>query len=346
MTQAPRGTRSGRIGPGHVGRIAITGTASFLGSRIVRRLADSRGPTSLVTIDLAQAPGTPPRVRHRDVDLTDPASDQHLLDVLRDEDVTEVVHLAFFTNPRRDSTYAHEVESIGTLHLMAAAAAAGVERVVLRSFTAVYGARGRNPNFLTERHPLHPNPSLGWVRDKVEAEEHAASFARRYPGMTVTALRMAPLLGPEVRNFYTRLLERRVLPVPMGYDPLLQLLHPDDALDALEAAVERGPGGPVNVVPRATITLRTLLHLAGKVPVAIPHPAAYAGADLLWAAGLGPAPSGFVDYVRYLCVADGEKAKEEMGFEARHGSRDALQDWLRYRYPRRRVRRRVDEVRA
>jgi UDP-glucose 4-epimerase len=197
----------------------------------------------------------------------------------------------------------------------------------------VYGAHGRNPNYLREDHALQPNPSLGWLRDKVQAEGHAREFARRFPGMCVTVLRMAPLLGPEVRNFYTRLLERRLLPVPMGYDPLLQLLHPEDALDALEAALESGPAGPVNVVPRSVITLRTLLHIAGKVPVAVPHPAAYAAADLLWAAGLGAAPAGFVDYARFRWVADGARACELMGFEASHTSREALDAWLRYRYP-------------
>ena len=93
----------------------------------------------------------------------------------------------------RDTTYAHELESIGTLNVLAAAAAAGVRHVVLRSFTAVYGARGQNPNFLTEDLPLQPSPGLAWVRDKLEAEQHAASFARRYPQMAVTraALRAA-----------------------------------------------------------------------------------------------------------------------------------------------------------
>jgi UDP-glucose 4-epimerase len=316
-----------------VGRLAITGTASFLGTRIARRLAAERGPTGLVTLDVAPNPSELPGVRHRDVDLTQPTSDQQLLNAFREEEVETLLHLAFFTDPQRDTTYTHEVESIGTLSLLSAAAAAGVRRVVLRSFTAVYGAHGRNPSFLTERHPLQPNPSLAWLRDKVEAEGHAAGFARRFPEMSVTVLRLAPLLGPEVRTFYTRLLERRLLPVPMGYDPLLQLLHPEDALAALMAALERGPSGPVNVVPRSAITLRTLLHLAGKLPVAIPHPAAYAAADLLWATGLGPAPGGFLDYVRFLCVADGEKAREEMGFEARHTSREALDAWLAYRYP-------------
>ncbi len=267
------------------------------------------------------------------MDFTEPASDQKLLDVFRDEAVEAVVHAAFFTNPQRDTTYAHELESIGTSSVLAAAAAAGVRHVVLRSFTAVYGARGQNPNFVTEDRPLQPNPALAWVRDKLEAELHAASFAKRYPALGITILRFAPLLGPGVHTFYTSVLDHRVVPVLMGYDPLVQLLHPDDAMAALELAIERAPRGAFNVVPRTAIPLVRALHLASKIPVPVPHPAAYAAADLLWASGLGEAPGAFLDYVRFLFQADGEKAARDLGFTARFGSRESLLAYLRYRHP-------------
>jgi UDP-glucose 4-epimerase len=172
------------------------------------------------------------------------------------------------------------------------------------------------------------------MRDKLEAEQHAAAFARRYPDMAVTVLRMALLLGPGVHTFYTRILDRRLLPVLMGYDPLVQLLHPDDAVAALLAAVARPRAGAFNVVPTRPIPLLSALHLAEKVPVPVPHPVAYAAADLLWAAGVGHAPSGFVDYARFPFVADGEKARKELGFSAAQSSREALLSYLRYRHPR------------
>ena len=316
-----------------MGRTAVTGIASFLGSRVLRGLVEARGPEAVVTVDIASPPAGP-GLRHHALDFTQPGSDQQLLELMRAEEVDTVVHCAFFTNPRRDTTYAHELESIGTLNLLAAAAAAGVSRVILRSFTAVYGARGQNPNFLTEDHPLQPSPSLAWARDKLEAEQHAAAFARRYPGLSITVLRFAPLLGPGVHNFYTRIFDHRVVPLLMGYDPLVQLLHPEDAVTAFLAAVEAAPGGAFNVVPSRPIPILTAYHLASKVPVFVPHPIAYAGADLLWATGLGAAPGGFVDYVRHLFVADGEKARVTLGFTPRWSSRDSVTAYVRYRHPR------------
>jgi UDP-glucose 4-epimerase len=284
-------------------RTAVTGTASFLGGRILRRLVEARGTDAVVALDIAAPPTTLQGVRHRMVDLTLPGADQRLLDVFSEENVDTVVHAAFFTTPRRDSTSSHELESIGTLHIAAAAAAGGVKHLLLRSFTAVYGASGQNPNFLTEERRPDAGARLAWVRDKVEAEEHAFSFA------------------------------------------LVQLLHPDDALDAVAAALSHGPAGVVNVVPASAMTLLTALHLADKLTVAVPHVVAYPAAELWWGSGVGEAPGGFIDYARFLFVADGEKARRELGFEPRHGSRDALMAYLEYRYPEKARRARVESER-
>lgn len=314
-------------------RIAVTGTASYLGGRILRRLVEDRGADAVVAVDIASPPATLEGLRHRMVDLTLPGADRRLVDVFEEEGVDTVVHAAFFTDPRRDAAYSHELESIGTLHLTAAAAAAGVRHLILRSFTAVYGARGNNPNFLTEEHPAEKSARLSWVRDKVEAEQHAFSFSKRYPTLGVSVLRFATLFGAGVHTFYTRIFSKRVVPVLLGYDPLIQLLHPDDALDAVDKTLARGPSGVLNVVPRDTLTLLTALHLSDKLTVPVPHLVAYPGADFWWAMGVGDAPGGFVDYARYLFVADGEKARREIGFEPRYTSREALTAFLEYRYP-------------
>jgi UDP-glucose 4-epimerase len=313
-------------------RIAVTGTASFLGARILRRLVAARGADGVVAVDIASPPATLHGVRHRMVDLTLPGADRRLVEAFQEEGVDTVVHAAFFTDPHRDVAYAHELESIGTLHLAAASAAGGVRHLLVRSFTAVYGAQGRNPNFLTEEDEPDPGP-LAWVRDKLEAEEHALSFSRRYPTLGVSVLRMAPLFGPGVHTFYTRLFSKRVVPVVLGYDPLVQLLHPEDALDAVDAALARGPSGVLNVVPAGTITLLTALHLSDKLTVPVPHVVAYPLADFWWGAGVGEAPGPFVDYVRFLFVADGARAHREIGFTPRYSSRDALTAFLAYRYP-------------
>lgn len=317
-----------------MGRIALTGAASFLGERLLRRLVREGRGDDLLVLDVAEPTLSEGAIHFRRVDLTEPAADQALLDLFRAEGVDTVIHMAFFTNPRRDTTNAHELESIGTLAILAAAAAAQVRNFVMRSFTAVYGARGQNPALIREETALPPRAGLGWLRDKVEAEEHAASFARRFPEMAVRVLRFAPLMGPNVRTFYTRIFDRRLMPTLLGYDPLFQLLHPDDAEEALVAGVFSPARGAFNIVPRGVVPLATAIHLSGKVPAPVPHLLAYPAVDALYAAGLVEAPSGFIDYVRYPCLADGEKARRVLDFQAAHSSRQALDAYLAYRHPR------------
>ena len=220
------------------------------------------------------------------------------------------------------------------MHVAAAAAAGGVRHLVLRSFTAVYGARGQNPNFLTEDRKPDGNARLAWVRDKVEAEEQAFSFARRYTSLGVTVLRFATLLGPGCHTFYTRLFSKpRRARRPRVRPAACSCSTPTTPSTRPRRRSCSGPSGVVNVVPRGTMSLLTMLHLADKLTVAVPHVVAYPLADMWWGGGLGEAPGGFIDYVRFLFVADGEKARRELGFEARYTTREALMAFLEYRYP-------------
>ena len=91
--------------------------------------------------------------------------------------------------------------------------------------------------------------------------------------------------------------------------------------------------GAFNITPRGVLSLTTGIHLSGKVPAPVPHLASYWAVDALYAAGLVEAPSGFIDYVRYPCVADGERAKRVLDFEARYSSRQALDSYIAYRHP-------------
>jgi UDP-glucose 4-epimerase len=316
-----------------MGRIAITGASSFLGERFLRRLIRDGHGDDIVVIDVAEPSISEGVVHFRKIDLTEPAADQAMLDQLKADGIETLVHMAFFTNPRRDTTNAHELESIGTLAVLAAAAAANVKNVVMRSFTFVYGAGGQNPALIREDTPLPTRAALPWLRDKVEAEEHAASFAKRYPGMAVRVLRFAPLLGPNVRTFYSRIFDRRLVPTLLGFDPLLQLLHPDDAEDALVKATFASVRGAFNIAPRGVLPLSTALHLSGKVAAPVPHPVAYLAVDALYGAGLVQAPSGFIDYVRYPCLADGDKARKQLDFDPRYSTRESLESYLAYRHP-------------
>ena len=144
-------------------------------------------------------------------------------------------------------------------------------------------------------------------------DSEVARFARRNPDTIVTVLRTCWIMGPTVSNYVTRFFSRRVVPTLLGYDPLLQFVHEDDAIDAFHRVVQHDFAGVYNIVGSGVLPLSTLLKLAGKLHIPILHVVAYPMAEALWLAQAAEAPAAFLDYLRYLWVADGERGWAEFG---------------------------------
>jgi UDP-glucose 4-epimerase len=278
-------------------------------------------------------PADLPEVKHRFLDLNLPFADGTLFHLLKEEKPDVIVHLAQLRSPSHQTTYAHELNAIGALHVFAASGEAKVPRILLGSTSLVYGARGDNPNFLTEEHPLRPDPQDRFVGDFVEAESHARAHVRRHPESRVQILRFVPLLSPEVRDYRARLFAAPFSWQLMGYDPLVQALHPDDAVDALVRALDRPEAqGVFNVAPEGVVPLSTVRLLFGSLGVPVPHPLGYAFYEAAWLLGIGLMPGVHADYVRYLCVVDDAKARRVLGFSAKHTSLEVVLETARSRF--------------
>lgn len=312
-------------------KVAVTGGSGYLGARFVRALA-ARGTWDVVVLDLAPAANTPSEVRHRFLDLNLPHSDGTVYRILKEERPDVLVHLAGLRSPIRDAVYAHELNSIGTLNVFGAAGEAGIRRLIHYSTTMVYGARGDNPAFLSEDHPMRADVSDHFVRDYVEAERHCRDFARRHPESKVAVLRFAPLLAPERRDYRIRYLEGPVALTMLGYDPLLQWLHPDDASEALLRTIDAPDAhGVFNVAPDGALPLSSTLLLFGTVSVPLPHGLAYAAAEAAWIAGLATAPGAHAHYLRYPCTVANEKARRALGFAPRKTTLETVVEAARAR---------------
>jgi UDP-glucose 4-epimerase len=306
--------------------VAITGLDTYWGTRLAERLLEREDTPRVVGLDLQRPLRLAGRIDFHRVDLTDPTADVALAELMAAEGVEALVHLAYRQTPTRDHELDHELETIGSLHVMNAAAAAKLRRLVVASSTMLYGARPDNPNFLTEEHALAGHPDAHCVQNRVEAEQLLADWGPRHPDTELTILRSCWAVGPGVDDGVTRYLERSVVPTVLGYDPLMQLVHEEDLLDVYEEAVCRAHPGVFNVVGRGVLPVSTLLALAGKRRLPLPpavlrrlvgHPEQGPGGD---------PPDAFFDYLRYLWVADGERGWREFG-EPVYSTREA---WMAF----------------
>jgi UDP-glucose 4-epimerase len=321
--------RSASVSPpsGRARVVALTGASSFLGANLVGLLEEDDRVHRIVSIDVKPPPTAGRKTRVYDVDLTQPAAEARLGEILAAERADTMVHLAFLSSPTHAAAWAHELESVGTMHVLVAARRAQVPKLVMWSQTLLYGAHPTNPNFLSERHPLRASAKDPFFADKIEAEGETNRFALRAQGSVVTILRTAPILGPTVDNYVTRYLSRRLVPIMMGFDPLVQFIHEVDAIAAFKLAVDREVPGTFNIVGEGVLPLSTVIKLAGRISVPIPHPVAQTVTALGWAAQIAEAPPSFLKYLRFLCVADGQKAWETMGFRPAYTTREALLDF-------------------
>jgi UDP-glucose 4-epimerase len=308
--------------------VAITGACGGLGRAALHTLASDPGVPQVLAVDgradVARLATADQRVLAHRVDLADPTSGVLLGEVFRKRHVQRVVHAAFSLRPRQDLSAAHELEVIGTLQLLTACAAAKVKKLVLLSTTMVYGASAQNPDQLSELMTPRGSPGFSFVQDKLEAEGEVGRFVRSHPMLQVTVLRFAPLLGPALDSLWTRYVKQRLAPTVLGRDPLMQFVHPADAWRAVRGAVREDVPGTFNVVGRGVLPLSTVLALAGTWSLPLPAPLAAAALGTGWTAGKGALPAAALDYLRYPCVADGQRAASALGFIPQFGMEEAV----------------------
>lgn len=307
--------------------VAITGAASFIGTNLIGLLEEDEHVGRIVCLDTTAPRTALAKSRVYDTDLAAPAAEERLAEIFAAEGVDTLVHLAFLDSPTHSVSWAHELESVGTMHALNACRRARVNKLVFKSQTLLYGAHPTNPNYLSEKHPLRARRSEPFFADKIAAEAEALRFGQPGQGRLVTILRTAPILGPSIDNYATRYLSHRFIPTVLGFDPLWQFVHEADAVTAFKLAVDRDVPGIFNITGDGVLPLSTVIRLVGKSSFPLPRPLATTLAGALWLAQLAEAPPAFFDYLQYVCVADGSLARKQMGFAPVFSSREALLDF-------------------
>lgn len=174
--------------------ILITGGAGFIGSNLVR-LAFDEGHEVTVIDDLStgfRENLTGLDVRFVEGSITDEPA---LARAMRGAE--SVIHLAALGSvPRsiKNPARTHEVNATGTLRVLEAARAAGVNHLVCASSSSVYGMN-----------PAMPKQEREWVRpmspyavSKLATEQYTLAYQQSY-GMQTLAFRFFNVFGPRQR---------------------------------------------------------------------------------------------------------------------------------------------------
>jgi len=300
-------------------RIVITGIAGRLGRLVAKRL--HRLPdVRVVGIDRRELAGRPRDVDHVRVDLRS----KKARDVFRAGDVKALIHMGLMHDPRSSTADHHSWNVQGTTRLLEACAQYGVPKVILLSSADVYGPRPDNPQFLAEDAPLMGGQSFPAIRDLIEVDMLTSSFFWKHSQTETVILRPVHILGG-VRNAPSNYLRLRFVPTLLGFDPMIQVIHEDDVVEAICCALAPGVRGIFNVTGPGEVPLSTVLRELGKPTIPIAHPMAKSLLGALWRGKLTSFPVPELDHIRYVCMVDGTRAGAELGFHPRHTLKETIQ---------------------
>lgn len=217
--------------------VLVTGANGFAGRAIVSRLLDEG--IHVRATDIGKQ-GVLPHIPYHQADITRPEAIQPAMN--KAAMVIHAAGLAHIFSPKTNAPGQFRlVNETGTANVTAAAAAAGVEHLILISSVSVYGAP--NSGFCDETMVCRPEGP--YAISKYHAELKAIEIARK-TGMSLTVLRLATLYGEEDPGNIGRLIHAlasgRFIWIGNGVNRK-SLLYKDDAACACLAVVRKPASG-------------------------------------------------------------------------------------------------------
>jgi UDP-glucose 4-epimerase len=139
------------------------------------------------------------------------------------------------------------------------------------------------------------------------------TFFWRSPEIETVILRPVHIIG-RIDNAMSRYLRLERPWTMLGYDPMIQLLHIEDLITAMELALKPGVRGVYNIAGPAPTPLSYILDRLGRSPRTLPAPVARALLNLGWTLKLSDWPAPEIEHLQYVCMVDDALARRELGF--------------------------------
>ena len=299
-------------------RIVITGIGGRLGRALTRRLHREH---EVIGIDRRKVEHLPKDVAIERADIRR----RKFEDVFRRERIDAVVHLNVMHDPRSSSDEHHDFNINGTKKVFELCAEHRVAKVVVLSSANVYGPDPRNPQFLQEDAPLMGGRNFGAIRDLIALDMFCNTFFWRHPEIETVILRPVHIVG-DVNNAPSRYLRLDSPFTLLGYDPMMQLIHVEDVIGAIQRALTPGIRGIYNIAGPSPVPLSFILDRLGRTPRPLPAPVVRALLKTGWSLKMSDWPWPEMDHIRYVCMVDDSRAREELGFSPRYGLDQILHD--------------------
>ncbi len=299
-------------------RVIITGVGGRLGRALTRRL---HRKAEVIGIDRRSVSHMPKDVAIETADIRR----RRFEDVFRRERIDAVIHLNIMHNPRQSSEQHHDFNIVGTKKVFELCAEHRVPKVVVLSSANVYGPDPKNPQFLKEDAPLMGGQHFGAIRDLIALDMFCNTFFWRHPEIETVILRPVHIVG-QVDNAPSRYLRLDRPMTLLGFDPMVQLIHVEDVISAIERAMTPGIRGVYNIAGPTPVPLSLVLDGLERKPRPVPEALLKTLLKMGWSTKLSDWPWPEIDHIKYVCMVDDEAARTELGFEHEYAIEDIIEE--------------------
>jgi UDP-glucose 4-epimerase len=314
-------------------RVVVVGASGNVGTSVLRALAAEPRVDSVLGIARRTPRQRFPKTEWRSADI----ARSPLRPLFQDADA--VIHLAWLIQPGRDKELLYAVNVEGSARVFRAAAAARVPTLVYASSVGAY-APGPKDHGVDESWPTTGIQSSFYSRHKAEVERLLDRFESEHPDMRVVRLRPALIFKREAASGIRRLfagpllpnvlVQRRLIPVVPAHERLVvQAVHSYDVGEAYRlAVVNEDAHGPFNIAADPVLDPDELGRALAARPLPVPGALLRGGAALSYRLRLQPSEPGWVDMGLAAPVMAITRARDELGWEPRWSSSEALLDLL------------------
>ncbi len=301
-------------------RVLIPGITGRLAQLVALRLHSLQH--EVAGIDRRRWREAPEGVQVFELDIRKRAAE----DVFRTFRPDAVIHMATVTHLTVRDEDRYRINLFGTRAVFDCCHRYGARRCIFVGRHTYYGAAADSALYHGEEDPPMAMTTFPELADLVAADLYAGSALWRYPELDTTVLRLCYTLGPTVSGTLATFLRGRRVPMVLGFDPLFQFLHDDDAADAIVLALDKKLRGVFNVAGPQPLPLSTLARRAHRQPLPVPE-------LLLRVAfgrfGLPRLPPGAVAHLKYPVVIDDSAFRAQTGYTHRHELDDTIDDFRR-----------------
>jgi UDP-glucose 4-epimerase len=309
--------------------VLITGVTGTVGSRLAEALYYDKNVGVIIGVALGSKPYyfnqfDTNRFRYKNLNILKQRdlTNLFLASDFKKAKINTVVHLAFMNRVVSGSKEKKTFNTLnveGTRDLLEKCIESGsVKKFIFKSSDVVYKIRPHNPIYLDENADLNFDTDVDpWIKDRVDADMICQSKLDNRK-VNIVILRFSNIIGRMVSSQMNAYFDSPVNFMAMGFNPLINLIHMEDVIQAIQLAIKKNVKGVFNIAGADTAPISTFAEINRSRMVSVPEPALKPLNTLLRKLGLTRYYySVDADRLKYSLLLDTGKAQKMLGFRPR-----------------------------